>query len=134
VKDIKVIHEKTYGLRKGTSTVAGTQKLCQRYVMELLTEKGSMRFLPHRGCLFLTRLHTQAKTEFDVLAAFAASKSRIRRNLVSDEHKDTPPEERFADAKLLEIIVLNGYVTLEIAVKSVAGNTGNITTPPIPMR
>ena len=49
----------------------GIQKLCQRWLLELLTTVGSMVYQPERGCNFVQQLMTgQLQTTLDLQQAF----------------------------------------------------------------
>jgi hypothetical protein len=111
-------------------TVTGTELLCQKFVLELLTEKGSMFFLKQRGCDFLRRIR-QAKTEMDIWIAFAGAKAQVRRNLAADENGFTPLAERFAGATINHLFIEDDAVTLEIHVHSRAKTYGSVILPTI---
>lgn len=108
----------------------GTQKLAQRFVLELLTEEGSMRFLPERGCRFMTdirfgRLHT----EQDVETSFLFSLVNVTRNLQNEETDEMEDDERFASATLLAIAILPGFLSLSVQVTSLAGTSRKVILP-----
>lgn len=107
----------------------GIQRLGQKFLLELLTEQGSMLFLPNRGCSFLTRLLKKAKTEFDVIVSFAASKKQLKRNLISDETIFTQADERYVDSTIDKIIMEDGGLIFDFIVSSRAGTAIRMTTP-----
>jgi hypothetical protein len=134
-KDIRIISSGLCRLTRNgkTETVSGIQRLCQKFVIELLTKRGSMLFLPLRGCSFLSRVQQKAETEMDVIVAFASATQQVQRNLKEEETAITPPTERFKSATLNRITVDDGFITLEIDVRNRAGNTARVVTPPIPI-
>jgi hypothetical protein len=110
--------------------LAGADQVAQQFVIELLTERGSMRWLPLRGCSFL-RLLRRSRTEHDVFAAWAASRNRIRNNLRTRQAVRRP-SECFADATLEQLTIdPAGDLLLTFRVRLADGQEQDITTPPI---
>lgn len=128
-KDILLFKDDKLSLG-GQSMVSGTRLLAQRAVLELLTDEGSMPYLPDAGCSFRRRLK-HGITEFDVTIAFAAARAKIKRRLNADITAETPPQERFANMRLNEVILDGDYISLNITVFSRAKTAVRITTPPI---
>lgn len=128
--DIKAVHHGQCTL--AGDPVSGIEKLCQKFVLELLTETGSMAFLPKRGCQFLTRLRQHARTEFDVIVAFSGAYHKVRRALRAEENRRIPKDERLASAYLTRIIIQpGGVLLLELAVRNMVGVVATVLTPPI---
>ncbi|TMJ00800.1 MAG: hypothetical protein E6G97_17865 [Alphaproteobacteria bacterium] len=101
---------------------AGTAKLAQRAVIELLTEPGSVRGDPTRGTVFasLTRPGRVA-TEADIFAAFSLSLPGLARALARGETTATPLEERYKSARLDKVVLTPGQLVLTVSVVSQAG-------------
>lgn len=100
----------------------GIQKLTQRWLLEFLTEAGSMPGLPARGTNFMTLVrqgrlisYTRIWSEF-VFSAYTAGV-----NLRREEDDTWNPEERYSKANLLSLAVLPGYANLRIEITSQAG-------------
>ena len=120
----------------------GVQKLTQRWLLEFMTEDGSMPGLPRRGCGFM-RLARQGRFRLpiNVQAAFSAADLKIRRNLRLEDAVDTPDDERFGSAELLNVAVLPGYdvnsqsgtgavfLTLSVRINSRAGTSREVIVP-----
>jgi hypothetical protein len=88
----------------------GVQKLAQRWLLEFLTETGSMPGKPTRGCDFIRQARTGGfRTRFDIKTVFAASSVIVRRNLIGEEYAGMPDDERFSDASLIGFTVLPTY-------------------------
>jgi hypothetical protein len=105
-------------------TVAGPAKLGQRFLLELLTEKGSMRFRPGRGSSLPAALRSgRLDTEADVFVAFGAALQDVEANLLADEADDDPDDERYAGAELTRVVLGPTSVTLTARVTSRAGAT-----------
>ena len=102
----------------------GTQKLVQRFLLELLTEQGSLAFRPDAGSLFMTAARSGGwRTAADVEQAFYGSLLHIRRHLLAEEEPNDPPDERFAGAELLASSIDGDRVVLRIQVSSRAGRS-----------
>lgn len=115
-------------LAGGGATVVGSQKLAQRVVVELFTEKGSQQY-SDRGTTFLTRLRTGAYSEMDVLVAFVSVRNTLRANLQGEEKTTDPPDERYVDSYVDQIIVSPGAVQLRLNIQSRAGLTTVVLLP-----
>lgn len=110
--------------------LTGIRKLAQRFLLELFTERGSMRYLPDRGCDFLTAARQgRLRTPFDVLAAFSAALVDIRQNLTSEETDADPPDEQFADATVAALTVRPGFLALTLRITSQAGTSREVLAP-----
>jgi hypothetical protein len=120
----------------------GIQKLAQRWLLEFLTESGSMPGLPRRGTNFMRAARTgQFRVPINVRAQFASANLVIRRNLRAEETASTPDDERFADAELLNIAILPGFdvnqasgttaafLSLGVKITSRAGDSREIILP-----
>lgn len=111
--------------------VTGREKLGQRVSLELLTEAGSLRFLEGAGTEFpgaLRRSHFLSET--DLIAAFNLAALQIVTRLQGEDTDDDPDDERLAAARLDQLEVGDGVLTLTAAVVSRAG-TGSVVTLPV---
>lgn len=120
----------------------GVQKLAQRWLLEFLTERGTMIGRPTRGCEFM-RLARQGRLRLpiDVRAAFSAADAVIRVNLLLEETADMPSDERFGSVELLNIGLLPGgavtqqsgtsavFLTLGVRIVSLAGTDRTVIFP-----
>lgn len=108
----------------------GVQKLAQRWLLEFLTDTGSMIGLPTRGTSFMQNIRAgRARNSSDLqilfdLASFAASS-----NLRDEEDDSWPADERFDSVALLNIGFTPGYVNLRVLITSVAGASRSIILP-----
>lgn len=119
-----------------SSVIAGIQKLSQRFLMTLLTDRGSMLYLPLLGTRFLTDARAgQWRTAADVRQSFYSALLDVRRQLVPAETDADPNDERFANAVLTSVSLVAGGATLGIRLSSRAGTARTIITPiPIVIR
>jgi len=110
--------------------ITGIGKLSQRFLLELMTDVGSMKFLPTRGTTFLQSIRQgKLQTEEDVLAEFNFAVADIRRNLADEDPTDTPDDERFSDAQVEAITIAAGQLQMTIALTSRAGESRQIILP-----
>lgn len=109
---------------------AGIQKLAQRWLLEFLTERGSMVGKPTRGCDFMRSVRTgRFQNQTDVFYAFAYAETIVRRNLRQEETEETPNDERIDSAAPISISFLPGYAQLRIQINSLAGDSREIILP-----
>jgi hypothetical protein len=108
----------------------GVQKLAQRWLLEFLTERGSMPGLPKRGSNFMTLVRQgRLRTQADVTVAFSFAAYDVRVALAKEEDDTWPNDERIVNAELLAVAFLPGYASLKINVISRAGETRAIILP-----
>lgn len=140
-------NEKKLGLELFNKTTSGKlttgiQKLSQRWMLEFLTETGSMPGLPRRGTNFMRAARTgQFRVPLNVQTEFAAAEINIRRNLRSEETDDMPDDERYGDSEILNIAILPGFdvsqtsgttaafLSLGVKITSRAGDTRDVILP-----
>jgi hypothetical protein len=139
--------EKKLGLELFNKTTSGqlttgVQKLAQRWLLEFMTELGSMPGLPNRGTNFMRAARTgQFRVPLNVQAEFAVAEINIRRNLSAEETANMPDDERYADSEVLNIAILPGYdvseasgtsavfLSLGVRITSRAGDTREVILP-----
>lgn len=121
---------------------AGAQKLAQRWLLEFMTELGSMPGLPKRGCNFMRAARTGGfRTPMNVRSEFAVADMRVRKNLQAEETDSMPDDERFDSAELTSVAVLPGadvsqqsgttaaFLTLGVKITSRAGDARSVVLP-----
>ena len=120
-KSTKVEQKLVLAGRSG-EMIAGIEKLVQRFTIELLTELGSLTYLPARGSTFMLDARAGIwQTAGDVQASFAAAILTVADNLIKEESVNDPSDERFAAAILDSVSLLGDSVTLHVQVTSSAG-------------
>ena len=108
----------------------GIQKLSQRFVLELLTERGSMFYLPDRGTQFMTRFRLgYMRTEADVFVAFNFALNDAELRLTAEELDTDPADERYAGATLDLVTIADGVVILHVTLRSMAGTGREVIMP-----
>jgi hypothetical protein len=114
----------------GGQLCVGIQKLFQRYMLILLTKKGSMLYLPNAGCTFM--LDGDAglwRTTFDVAQSFISAGLDVYRQMLAVEQDTDPPDEMFADARLTNITLTADRVGITVQVTSQAGTSVEYIVP-----
>lgn len=123
--DLVLFSEKNNG-----QICTGIQKLAQRWLLEFLTERGSMVGKPTRGCEFMRLVRTgRLRNQTDVFYAFAYAETIVRQNLRQEETDAMLADERIASAAPLSIAFLPGYAQLQIEITSLAGNSRELILP-----
>lgn len=108
----------------------GVQKLAQRFLLELLTERGSMPYNPERGCGFLTDARRGVfQSQLDVFTSFSSALVDIRRNLRLEELASDPEDEKYASAEITQVIFSPGFAAVYVKISSVAGSTRTVIAP-----
>ena len=108
----------------------GIQKLAQRFLLELLTEKGSLIYEPDRGTFFITRFRMGLlRTSQDLYSAFSSAVTDAKIQLAQEESDQDPPDERYFSAKLLGASLLGDQASLSIRLTSQAGDSRVVIYP-----
>ena len=110
--------------------ITGTEKLAQRFILELMTEKGSMKFRPTRGTDFVveTRQGT-LDSEVDVYSAFSLALLTIKNNLTSEDLATDPADEKLDTASINKIVISPGRFAISITIKTLAGSATTVVVP-----
>jgi len=121
---------------------AGVQKLAQRWLLEFLTEEGSIPGLPERGSNFMRAARTGLfRTNINVRTEFALADLKIRKTLRAEEPSTMPNDEKFGSAEITNIAVLPGFdasqksgtsaafLSLGVKITSLAGDVREIVFP-----
>lgn len=120
----------------------GAQKLAQRWLLEFMTERGSMPGLPNRGSSFMRAARTGGfRTPINVRTEFAVADLNIKNNLRGEETSDMPDDERFGSAEITNVAILPGFdvsqksgttaafLTLGVKITSLAGDAREVVLP-----
>ncbi len=111
--------------------VTGVIKLVQRFLIMLLTEQGSMPYLPLIGCRFMVDARQgRWRTAADVNQSFYFSLLDIKRQMKALESASDPPEERFQTARVLGIVLSPAdKATMRLAIVTAAGTKRAVILP-----
>lgn len=118
-------------LQNGGSICVGIQKLAQRWMLEFLTIRGSMRYLQNRGSDFVSTLRAGSlRTDDDVRTAFLVARRQVSDNLLAEETDNDPDDERYASADLTAVTIqTNSTVVLNVEIRSQAGTSRTLILP-----
>jgi hypothetical protein len=112
------------------AAITGINKLAQRFLIRLLTEKGSIPYLPNEGSEFMYEARTgHFQVVSDVYAAFSASVVDIRRSFLAEEITGEPADEQFEKAELLNVTLSGGEASVLIKLTSRAGTSREYIAP-----
>lgn len=109
-------------------TVTGMQKLCQRFILELLTETDSVPGEKH-GCDFVQRLTAGVSSESDVFITLHASIGKVVQRLRAAEQTDDPDDEVLAGISVGNLEIGDSTLGLNLTLKNNTGQRSNITVP-----
>jgi len=127
--DVLLTPQLAFAAQSGQIT-AGIQKLVQRFLLELLTESGSLAYLPTRGCDFMIdALAGIWRTQIDVQQSFYSAMIDVGRNLTLEESVSDSADERFGSAELLNVVLTADKVSIQVAVTSLAGSSRTVLMP-----
>lgn len=114
----------------GGYSVTGIEKLVQRFLLILLTEKGTIKYLPDSGTRFLVDARRGLwRTTTDVTQSYASALVDVNRQLASLETDSDPTDERFGSATLLTVALTGDRVLVGVQLFSVAGTSRAFIAP-----
>lgn len=135
LRDVKPVVNAKLGLelfngQDNGQICTGIQKLSQRWLLEFMTEVGSMPGLPNRGSGFMTAARQgRILNALEATAAFESAAIAVRRNLQNEETQEMPADERFLSTELLAVAILPGYLQLRVKINSLAGDDREVILP-----
>lgn len=101
----------------------GIQKLGQRFLIELLTERTTMPFRPTRGTDFMYEARIgRFRTQIDVYTAMSRALVDLRRNLQAEESDSDPDDERYLGAEIISVEYVPGEAKIWLRVYSQDAN------------
>lgn len=120
----------------GGALVAGVQKLAQKVLLVLLTEKGSKPYRLDDGTDFVTAARRgRWRTVADVEQSFYAARVDVRRQVQASETDADPDDERYGSMELLGVTLATGKASIRVELRSRAGDTYTFLTPiTVPLR
>jgi len=129
---VQLLTQSLFDTESSGQVITGIYKLAQRFLLEFLTEKGSLQYAPERGTEFMTKLRQGfLQSDQDVVIEFNFALVDITQNLVSEEESfgTMPDEERFDKAELLNFTILSDLLQLRVQVTSLAGTSREVILP-----
>lgn len=118
---------------KSVAFCGGVQSLVQRYMVLLLTNVNSQPLYPEFGVNFLHTLQ-QGISPVDRLAAaqiftLASYSAVVQLQAYQSTKRDIPTDERIANAQLLRMSLLGGYVAFDVKINTEAGESVDFVVP-----
>ncbi len=108
----------------------GIQKLAQRFILEILTDKGSMQGKPDVGTdLMIAAKSGAIRSDVDAAQIFAFALSDAVSRLKSIETEDDPDDERIGDISLVQVAFLPQNVAYRVKLQSQAGDERSVILP-----
>lgn len=108
----------------------GIQKLAQKVLLILLTEKTSKPHDPTFGTGFVTEVRMgYFQTPLDVFASFSEALVDIQQRLQSEELDSDPDDEKFESAEIVNVSLGAGTASVLFELTSVAGTSVRFITP-----
>lgn len=108
----------------------GIQMLVQRFVIELLTEQGSMPYAPLRGTRLMSLINQgTVRTQLDAIQAMQGALIDLQQNLWSEESDLDPDDERYDSATLIAASLTNNGIQYTLSVASRAGTSRKVILP-----
>jgi hypothetical protein len=127
--EVQVIQELVLPGQSG-ALITGPLKLAQRFMLELLTERGSMIYNLNRGTFFMTQIRAGlVSTPADLFQLFASSELELRNTLKLEDASSMPADERYVSADLLDVTLVGDTASLQIRIDSAAGTSREIIFP-----
>jgi hypothetical protein len=115
----------------GGEVITGCAKLIQRFLLVLLTETGSLVYLPGAGSQFMTdALGGRWRTSTDVQQSFYSALLDVKRQMRQMELPSDPDEERLDDVVIISIILSpRDRAVLRLQMYTVAGTSRTFIAP-----
>lgn len=123
--------QSVFGVADPGELCTGKQKLAQQWLLEFLTERGSMGFhLATVGTNFLTRLRQrQLLNDHDVRVEFNFAELQIRQTFLATVTASTPLDETLVEATLEGVELSDTAISLTIRLTTAAGENVAFVTP-----
>lgn len=113
-----------------TTVCTGVQKLAQRVLMRLFTVKGSRRYQPMEGCVFMSDASKGVfRTTANVVSSFAASRTDILIQFAAERYVTDPPDEVLVDLRLDNVVLALDGVAITVKITTAAGTTRKLIAP-----
>lgn len=118
------------GVGDSGAVLTGIVKLVQRVALELLTDRGSMPYLPERGTLLMPQLRAGAiRTSAELFAAFSLAASDVVRTLRNEASTTTPADERLQAVEMVSAQIIEQLAVVRAFVISDAGESREVYLP-----
>lgn len=124
VRDLKLFGPSGYLLGEsawGPASIAGPDKVAQRFLYALLTPAGSVPGRPRDGTEFFLAVRT-FRSDFDLVVAFATAEPIAAQCVRAAETADDADSERYGYAELVRVQIDADELALTFAVGAADGS------------
>jgi hypothetical protein len=112
------------------AVLTGIAKLVQRVVLELLTDRGSLRYLPDRGTFLMPQLRAGLiRTSAELFTAFSSAAADVRLSLRNDTRDEDPADEKLQSIEMISAEIVNQTAIIRARVTSEAGENSEVYLP-----
>lgn len=113
-----------------TQITTGIQQLAQRFVLHLLTERGSIATQPTIGSGLLIRIASgYIRSAADAKVAFYFAADEIEDAMLEEETADMQPDQRFARVELVSATLSGNNVLYNTRLYSRSGTSRELILP-----
>ncbi len=127
-KNVQV--ETTFNAAAGGNACQGIVKLAQKFLLKLFKIAGSQIYRPNDGNDFIRALRTgQIRTVLDAFVAFSTATAAIGREFAREVVEGQTDDEKFSSARLVNVLLSPGSLSLEFEMRSVAGTSAKFIAP-----
>jgi hypothetical protein len=110
--------------------IAGVNKLAQRWLIEMLTEAGSIPYLPTRGTILMRELRLgRVRNAVDAEQTFYFAANEAKQTLLAEESTTTPDDESYGSVVLNSAVVSGSALVLRVTLNSLAGTSRTVLLP-----
>ena len=97
----------------------GIQKLAQRFLLMLLTDKGSVAYASDYGTTLITDIRLgRIQTDTELRSSFDLAAQDIALQMAQEEQDDDPADEIYKRAELMDVTLKPGYAWLSVRLYS----------------
>jgi hypothetical protein len=97
--------------------VSGATKLAQKFFITLMTQRGSVPYLPKQGTIFFNRFSVGLfSSDADVFVNFAAATVDLGPQLRNEQTIDDPPEEQYVRSAVEQVFISPELVDMRVRV------------------
>ena len=108
----------------------GLQKLAQRVLLELLTDRGSLAYLPEAGTDLLREVRSgRVRFLSDAIALASRALAQVLARLQGEQLAEDPQEEQLQDLELLSVQIQRDSLTLRVQLTTAAGSARELIVP-----
>jgi hypothetical protein len=114
----------------GGQVCAGVQRLVQAWLIEFMTEQGSIAGQPERGSTFMIAVRRgYVRNGADVELEFGIAAAQVEDRLSKTYTAQTPLDEQIVDSRLVGYRIDKGSYSLTVIIETAAGTSVRFIAP-----